>query len=52
MANQSDALTALAALKTQIDAIPAPAAPVDEQPVVDAITAISADVAAKFPPAA
>ena len=47
---QADVLADLAALKAQIDAIPAPTPATDETPVADAVAAIAADVAAKFPP--
>ena len=51
-ATQADVLTAITALKAQVAAIPASAGPLDEQPVLDAVNGISADLTAKFPPAA
>lgn len=54
MASQTDVLTALTALKAQVDAIvvAVPVPPEDLQPSLDAIAGVSADLATKFPPAA
>lgn len=48
--NIADLTAAIAALKTAIDALPASVAPVDLQPSIDAVNALTTEVQAKTPP--